>query len=177
MPLFLPPIPPHPGVRNSPAAYYSPASIQISATTGAMTAGRVFYAPFLLPGATVDRIGVDVTTGAAGNLRLGIYTNNNGLPGQLLMGSSALDTTNIAFVEHSFTAIQLPQDWVWAAALFEATPTVTVGTAINGNIVGGPTPTTLARCIQAPLAYQALPATAAVPTTTSTGPLILIRKS
>jgi hypothetical protein len=181
MRLSYPPASPiFPGSRTTPTTYYPPATVCPGSTTGAMTADRVMYMPALYPGLTIDRLRVNVTTGAAGLCRLGIYHNNNGLPGTLLVDAGAVDTTNIATVDASFTALTLPNDWVWFTATFNATPTMTIGTAsLDSTILGCENVTTPRRALFATKTYAALSAAADLTSLAwgSNAPVLLAFKS
>lgn len=167
----------HPGAHGTPTAYYFSPAISASSATSAMVADRLHYQPIVLPGA-VTRIGIEVTTGAAGTCRLGIYSNVNGLPGSLIVDAGDVDTTNIALVEATI-AVTLGTEWVWLAANFSSTPTVRVG-ALNNGVIGNNNPSTPVRGIYAALAYGALPATATTPTNNTTSgacPAIWLRQA
>src|SRR5690348_6482347 len=86
----------HPGIRTG--NYYLSQSVLPSSTALAISADNIYYQPIALVG-TVNRIGVEVTAGAAGAARLGLYTNNNGIPGTLILDCGTVDVTNIALVE------------------------------------------------------------------------------
>lgn len=150
-----------PGGRASPVTYFPPATIFPSTTTGVIVAGRVWYEPAWYPGLIVDRLRIQVTVGSAGLARLGIYLNSGGVPGTLLVqGAAELDTTNIANVDASFTAVALPDDWVWFAAIFSATPTCIAGTPIGAEVLGAENLQTPRRALTVTRAYGALPASA-----------------
>lgn len=158
--------------------YWGPVTMEPSSTAAAVVAGRMYMAPFNLPGLTIDRIGINVTAGAAGNCRLGLYSNNNGVAGDLILDAGLVDTTNIATVEATITAMVLPE-WIWACALFEATPTCTHG-AIgggSGSRIGAGAFTGAPRNVIATQAYGALPSTPPSQSFSSSGCLIMLRKS
>jgi len=146
--------------------YTSPATIS-SATAVAMSANVIYYQPFNLTGMPIDRIGINVTAGSAGLCRLGIYTNANGAPGTLILDAGTVDTTSIALVEATIATTYLPGTWVWLCAVFNATPTVTIGSLGTGAIIGAAT-FGGSRGLSATFAFAAL--TAAAPAT-SLGPL------
>lgn len=166
------------GLRSTPVGYQLPATMGGGTGTGAMTANLIYYAPIILPGALVDRAGIEVTTGAAGNCRLGLYSNSGGLPSQLIIDFGALDTTSIALVEASPTAFNMPHDWCWLAAVFDATPTMRVGSGSGFMVMPTTTPQSAVRALTVSNTYGAFAATAVAPTAgTSGGPLMWLRKS
>lgn len=169
----------HPGVRTAFTSYYVSPIITPSATTSAVLADRVYYQPFFLPNISVDRIGIEVTTGAAGNCRLGIDLGDGaGMPSTLLLDAGTVDTTSIAVVEASFTALTLPPRVVWVAAVFDATPTCRTGTPVASHLMGTSAPGSAFRSISAAFTYGTLPSTATAPTTfTAQAPIIFLRKS
>jgi hypothetical protein len=172
-----------PGIRSSFTSYYVSQVVNMTTTTGAVTANFMYMQPIRLGRVTVDRIGINVTTGAAGLCRLGIYANdgvgtNASQPGRLLLDCGTVDTTSIAFVEASFTAMMLPDEYVWMVAVFNAAPTVTIGGA-GGTSVLGTSSTTLAfRGLLSAFTYGTLPTTAPSATGfTATCPVMFLRKS
>lgn len=112
-----------PGLRAS--RYYGsfPAA---AVTTFAITANRLYYFPFFVPQATTfTRIGINVTTGAAGNARLGIYANSNGIPS----GAPTLDagTVDVSTTGEKEIVISqaLAAGWHWLALVSDVAPTLT----------------------------------------------------
>jgi hypothetical protein len=171
------------GIRSSFTSYYTSPVILLSATTAAMIANILYAQPIRLPNSTIDRIGINVTTGAAGACRLGIYSNkdngtNAGMPDQLLVDCGTVDTTSIAFVEASFTALKLSSRFVWLVAVFNATPTCTIGTGANTALLGASSVTGASRGLLGTFTYGALPTTS--PTITGFAaqpPVMYVRKS
>lgn len=171
-----------PGIGPSSVStrYYFSPSVLPAATASAILADRAYYQPMLFPGMLIDRIGVEVTTGAAGLCRLGIYSNLNGAPDTLILDAGTVDTTNIAVVEATITALYLPAAWVWVCALFNATPTMRVGSGNSGGtLVGASSFQANPRGSIATLAFAALPAAASLvsynPVTQA--PMISVRKT
>jgi hypothetical protein len=161
MPLSTPPGPFFPGGRASPVTYWPPATFGATSAVGAITAGRIGYVPARWPGVTIDRLQIEVTTGAAGGCRLGIYTNNNGLPGSLIMEGTTVDTTSIAIVASTITSFTFPEDWVWYCYTMDAGPTCRIGTPrTEGNPLGLESNQTPRRGLLVTRAYGALPAAA-----------------
>lgn len=75
--------------------YTMPITGTALSTSGALTAGRIYTHPFLVPKTiTIDRLAVNVTTlVASGKCRLGIYNDSNGEPGTLLLDAGEVDTS------------------------------------------------------------------------------------
>jgi hypothetical protein len=166
----------HPGVRTG-TIYYTSQAIINSATTAAAAANALYYQPISLVG-SVNRIGIEVTTGAAGACRLGIYSNLLGLPDALILDAGTVDTTNIAIVEATITALPLDGKWVWLAAIFDAAPTCRTGSAASPSILGASTPSSTARGLVVARTYGALPAAAPAPTGfSSAGPAVFLRST
>jgi len=95
-------------------------------TTGTqtVTANRHYATPFHIADTdTFTRIGMEITTGAAGLARLGIYTWVDGLPGTLILDCGTVDTTSIALVEATISQTLTPGTYA-VTAVFNATPTV-----------------------------------------------------
>lgn len=99
------------------------------AGASAVTANQLYVTPFLVTRTTTfDRILIETTTPATGNVRMGIYNNSAGRPSSLLLDAGA-----IAIATNSVLQITISQSLTpglyWLACLFDATPTVRV----NGN--------------------------------------------
>jgi hypothetical protein len=101
---------------------YTPGVIGATAlTTGAPSLGNIRAIPFVAPrrpGVTLANIYINVTTGLAGNLRLGLYrrtSESNIYPGSLIYGSGDIDTSAAA-VKTSAANKQLnPGEVYWLA--------------------------------------------------------------
>lgn len=108
-----------------------------------LTANRFYAAPFICRyPATFTRIGLEVTTGAAGGARVGIYRAAAGVPTSLVVDSGALDTTNIAKVEGTIST-SLSVGMYFLAVVSNATATVRASAptaAIPQAYIGGPAP-------------------------------------
>ena len=104
-------------VRWTTGYYYLPSG---RFGTQAAALSRVFLTPLWIPrGASVDRIGCEVTSGAVDALvRLGIYTADaGGLPGSLVFDAGTADASASGFPEITLSpAEELPDDvMVWLA--------------------------------------------------------------
>lgn len=73
---------------------------------------------------TIDRLGVRVTTGAAGKLRVGIYTDANGMPDQLVYGGGELDTGTAGVVEETVSIALSANRYYWRAIHYNTTAAV-----------------------------------------------------
>lgn len=80
---------------------------------------RGFYVPMPIPRSlTVDRIGVEVTSSATGSpvVRLGIYEDNNGVPGDLILDAGTVDASTPAFREITISqALTAGMVWLFCA--------------------------------------------------------------
>lgn len=112
-----------PGLRAS--RYYGSFAAP-AVTTFTMVANRLYYFPFFCPdAATWTRIGINVTTGAAGNARLGIYTNSNGVPsGSPLVDAGTVDVSTTGEKEITISHA-MAVGWYWLAVVSDVAPTVT----------------------------------------------------
>lgn len=166
------------GVRSGFTSYFSSPTVLISTTTSAVVANILYYQPIYLPNQTIDRIGIETTAGTAGNCRVGLYTNVDGMPGTLIIDGGAINTASSAVLEATISATTLPAAWVWMAAIFDATPTVRVGTGANNWLLGSGSTSVLSRGLSVSSTYGALSATAVAPTQyVSVSPMIFVRKS
>lgn len=118
-----------PGLRSTRyyACYAAPA-----VTTFTLIANRLYYFPFYNPAQnTWTRIGINVTTGAAGNARLGVYNNVNGIPsGAPLLDAGTVDVSTTGEKE-VVISLALAPGWYWLAVVSDVTPTLTAE-QING---------------------------------------------
>jgi hypothetical protein len=132
-------------------------------TTGVVVANRLYAFPLYTgQGGTLDVVAINVTTGAAGNARIGVYSIDpaTGLPKDLMYDSGNLDTTGAA-VKSIDPNLVLPKNAiVWLAVVFSVTPTVramAVGGAISLGVPAafGTAPVV---GVYAPHVFAALPA-------------------
>lgn len=100
-------------------------------TTVAAVANTLYATPIFTPlAATVTVIGLEITAFAAGNVRLGVYRDSNGVPGALLLDAGAVGTgTPNGFKSIGSLSQALTPGWYWLACVFDATPTVRALTA------------------------------------------------
>ncbi len=157
--------------------YWIPSSIQLTSGAGVVTADRLYAQPLNLPGLTIDRLGIEVTVGAAGLCRIGLYTNDNGVPGTLIVDGGAIDTSSVAIVEATVSPLILPE-WCWIAAVYNAAPTCRSGLGIQSPI-GTSSPGSQPRGLISTgvQSYGALPASAPSMSFVSTMGLMFARKS
>jgi hypothetical protein len=162
-----------PGVRLN--YYYLASSVIASTTVATTSANLLFCQPIALVG-QVNRIGIELTAGAAGLCRLGVYSNNNGFPGTLIVDAGAVDTTSIALLEATID-LTLRGEWVWLASVFNATPVCRTGTSAGGAIMGATSLSVGTKSIYGAFAYGALPETAPTVSTHSiSGPSVFLRR-
>lgn len=83
---------------------------------------RVMYLPFTLSDAlTVQRVGSYVTTGATGTIEIGIYADNNGMPGALLYTTGPISTATTGIKEATGANLPLTAGTrYWMACVFTA---------------------------------------------------------
>lgn len=107
-----------------------------SSGTVTVTAGRVYYIPVIIPTTrTVTDLVANVTTLAAGNLRMGLYTDSGGVPSSLVYtaGTASTGTTGYKHINNSQS---VTAGLYWIALQFDATPTLErIGN--EANVVGG----------------------------------------
>lgn len=129
-------------------------------TTRTLVANTLYAIPLVVgaPG-TATRIGIEVSTGSAGNARLGIYNNNVGAaqPGTLLLDAGTIVTTTPAFLE-IVISLSLEPGKYWLVLVTNATPGVRAlsATGVAWPMVVGLTTTRAVSPTRA-FAYAALP--------------------
>jgi hypothetical protein len=150
----------------------------------ALTANRIYAHPFIVAKTiTIDRIAVNCTTLiSGGGLRLGIYSDNNGEPGALLLDAGAVSTAATGVKTISISQ-QLTAGLYWlAAASSHATHAFRVpAIAATVNIFGvaSTLPTGVGTHFYGSHTYGALPSTFPSPTegTSLVYPAVFIRLS
>lgn len=105
-----------------------------SSGTEAVTSGQLYGQVFVVGGEeTFTRIGIEVTTGAAGNARLGIYNFADGVPTTLVLDAGTVSTSSTG--EQEITISETLSAGVYAlCAIFDATPSI-VGAAASLQMV------------------------------------------
>lgn len=113
----------HPGLVAS-RWYSSPSSTATSNVT--MTANQLYARPIYIPATTtIIQIGISVTSGVVGsNAELGLYTNNNGMPDQLIADFGQVSTNGIAVRTITGLTQVLAPGWYWIVVGFSHTPAV-----------------------------------------------------
>lgn len=97
-----------------------------ASTTKIMTADTIYAYPFLVARAmTIDRLAVEVTTGASGKIiRLGIYANGTNLyPGALVKDAGTVSATTAAVVAATISQA-LTKGLYWLVLVSDGTPTL-----------------------------------------------------
>lgn len=104
----------------------------------ALTANRLYANPFFVATTmTFDRITVNVTTGVAGAMRLGIYNDLAASPTTLVMDCGTVDVTSTAIVYVDAINKQLTKGWYWLAGVSDVAPSIAkVSTPIHGVPLG-----------------------------------------
>lgn len=151
----------HFGVRPSSIlpSYYTGINFAPGSGTTGVTVNRLYASPVALGGSLVNRIGVEIQSSAAGNVRCGLYLNDpatGGPTGEPFLGGGELDASVAAIIEEAVPLTELPK-FCWFVSVFSATPTVRLGTADNGAQLGSLVPSTNYRGIYAAYTYGALP--------------------
>lgn len=163
----------HPGIKTN--NYYMAANVLPSAAVATISANSIYYQPISISG-TVNRIGIEVTTGVAGAARLGLYTNNGGIPGTLILDCGTVDVTNIAIVEATIADTVLRGEWMWMAVVSNVAPACRTGTVGAAMIAGASTPSAGIRGYVGTFAYAVLSTTApAITGVSSVAPAIWLR--
>jgi len=108
-------------------------------TTFAITLNRLYGVPILVGiTQTFDRISMEVTTGAAGNIRLGLYTSHatTYLPDELVVDGGTIDANSVAVQEVTISESLVPGLY-WGAFVSDASPTIRAFTAASGRALMG----------------------------------------
>jgi hypothetical protein len=147
--------------------YVLPDGCAHNAGTGAVVA-NTFYASIFSRPIYTDGITVEVTTLAAGNCRLGIYTDIDGRPGALIEEAAAVTTGSTGLKTGTFAAARRINEPVWLATVFDATPTMgkmaVTNSAPFGNSTLGSSSGGMGNQLTRTFTYGALPAAWGTPT-------------
>lgn len=103
-------------------------AVAAGGTDTLVIAGALFYAPLLIEKAcTVDRIGLEVTGAGAATcvIRLGIYADDGGVPGSLIIDAGTIDGTSATYQEITISqALSVGRIWLTCVQQVTGTPTV-----------------------------------------------------
>lgn len=156
----------HSGSGGAGAVYYIANCVQNTAlNTGAPSANVIRAMPFIAParGGTITELAFNVTTGAAGNCRIGIYTNTADdelYPDTLLLDTGSISVASTG-VKTAATSLALdPGRLYWMVMVGDVAPTIRTITVNNcSDILGYPTAMGTAGNVGISLAftYGALP--------------------
>ena len=109
-----------------PSGHYFYGIGQAAGGTHTVSANTLYAAHMLITQPiTFDRIFCEVTTGTAGNVRLGIYEHDYSThkPGARVLDAGTADTAAAAVKEITISQLLAPGKY-WTVAVFDATPTV-----------------------------------------------------
>jgi hypothetical protein len=164
--------------------YTRPLAHTAQTTSGALTSGRMYAIPFLVPKTiTVDRIGINVTTlVASGLIRLGIYNDSNGEPGSRLLDAGAVDTSTTGVKSVTISQQLVGGSLYWLVMLPNNSTNVVRAAAVAGilDVLGSDNtlPAAAITYLYVAQAYGALPASFGTPTNgTGASPLVFVRLS
>lgn len=139
--------------------YFSGYGYAFNAGGITVTANRMYIVPFLVGKTTTfTRIGINVTTLAAGNCRLGIYNASSGLPTSLVLDAGTVSTGTTGSKEITISQ-SLSAGAYFLVAVFDATPIVydaAVSNQMSQQIFGAISDGTQAGSVYVAFTYGAL---------------------
>lgn len=144
----------HPGFQTA-RLYTTPLD---SATQRNMAANVLIAIPFYVPVTTTfTKIAVRVTTGAVGtHVDLGIYANNNGIPGTLILDAGPVATATSSTTASITISQTLQPGWYWPACWCDGAPTLQAGSTGPFNFfLGFDTSSNASQSIQTSVTYSA----------------------
>jgi hypothetical protein len=131
------------------SGYYYPVGGAIASTNAALNNGVLRVGPFYVPTPTsFSLIGISVATGADADFRLGVYRDNGGIPGALLLDAGVVSAAASGAKEVAIS-LALPAGLVWVGGTVQnqvAAPTMrtstspVVGIGTPDNAVGSSSP-------------------------------------
>jgi hypothetical protein len=145
--------------------YYCPQNFIGTGSAGAVSAGRLYAVPIEIhTPTTFTKIGINVTTGATGSPvmgRLGIYKDQKGVPGSLVVDAGEVDVTTIAAVEATISKTLFGKYWL--AVIFESATSlqITLQSSASTNVgdYGAEGPVGGANVLRPSVTYGPLPST------------------
>ena len=104
--------------------YYSGPTLAYYGANLAILANYIYALPFVVSKwGTYDRIAIDVRVAAAGNAKIGIYRDNNGYPGALILDSGNVAVNGVGVAEAVINQV-LPAGWYWLAVVSDVAPSL-----------------------------------------------------
>lgn len=168
-----------PWVPHAGGRYYANHH-EAGTTTVAVSANTLYAVPFFVPvKATYTIIGVEVTSFATGNVRFGIWRDNTGVPGALVLDCGTASTGTSNGFKQAAISQELEAGWYWIGGVFDATPTcraTTASSCLRGLGFTSGTSTSPASGWQVAFTYAALadPFTAGGALSTSNFPRFMV---
>lgn len=122
--------------------YHTSAHRTVAITTGALTALRVYYVPFLVRyGQQIANMSMQVTTAGAGGTvaTMGIYAvGRDGYIGVKLAETASFSVATSGNKTQSLTApLSAPAGWYYVAVVSDGAPTIVMHQASAGGCLGG----------------------------------------
>jgi hypothetical protein len=97
---------------------------RVGTANSAVAANTLYMMPVMVPfDFTATALSIRVTALAAGTVRMGIYADNNGVPGMLVLDAGTISTSAATLREIAISQPLLSGAY-WLAAVFDAAPTV-----------------------------------------------------
>lgn len=112
------------GVPLATGRFYD-SRFSASTTTLAISANVLYASPFYVPKTkTFTSINIEVTTlAAASSIRLGIYSDTNGVPNALLLDAGTVSSASTGGKTIAISQ-SLPAGWYWLVGVGNGTPTL-----------------------------------------------------
>jgi hypothetical protein len=134
-----------------------------SSSTTTATANYVMYWPLPIgsKNVTITKLGINITAGATGNFRMGIYSDSGSVaPSALLYDYGEGSTANTGLIELSSSNTLSANTLYWVGLTYSAKPTITFYNQAYCTSIGviDATPTMSALCWRESRPYAALPA-------------------
>ena len=155
------------GIGNAAPGYianrYYTGVYNVSTSTLTTSANRLYFVPFEIRSReTWTEIGIEVTTAAAGNARLGIYRidMSTGEAGDLVLDAGTVDTSTTGLKPITISQ-SLDIGFYALVAIFDATPTVRRGNSYHPWWIGSFSPSVAGLTSYKSVTYGTLPSSAA----------------
>jgi hypothetical protein len=124
----------HPGIV--PGQYYSALQSETLLASNVIVTSHLYATAVAFMAVNFNRIGIEVLSPVAnGMIQLGVYDNQNGQPGNLILDAGYITTDTVGNKEIAIT-FQSPLDWYWLCALPSANVACQTITALSSSLTG-----------------------------------------
>lgn len=106
-------------------SYRAPANLSLSASSAPPTSALATFLPFIIPKqVTIDRIGLYLSTPRAGaECRLGLYADDDGAPGSLILDAGVIDLSSGSAMKELTISLDQSAGLIWSCCQLKSVAT------------------------------------------------------